>query len=406
LRVVLLLLLGARVCSAGWDFTNAGDPNRNWGVSAMTAGQYDDNWQSSESNRQSGPRVDSDIKFRANIPFERLFMGLQYDYSALYPEDVHNGGVTQTHSLNATANYTVTPRLALNLNENFVSSLQPGLVQGPNGVPISLSSEGNYIYDTVGGGANYVLTPRWTAAVSGSWDIWEYQTSSIASNNNHQDYTATLSALYALDTRTTVGLNYQYSQNIFVNPGPGSGLNGYSQTVYLSAVRRFNPRLSLTLNGGYTVRNSEDGSQNTSPSGLAALVYNYGPLSSVTLTIAQSLTEASVGTTRSFSAQENSSVALQVNHRITAKLHAEVDGTYVYTTLTAPLETLQGTNVVQVTFRPNEQGLTGHVNCSYTFRDWLSASFDYWRTQLSTSDSFLIQPYSRNQVSLGMTLTY
>ena len=212
----------------------------------------------------------------------------------------------------------------------------------------------------------------------------------------------TLSALYALDTRTTVGLNYQYTQDVFVNPGVGDGLNGYSQNVYLSVVRRFNPRLSLTLDGGYTVRNSDDGSVSTSPSGSGSLVYNYGPFSSITLTIAQALSEASLGANRSFSAQENTSMALQIHHRITARLSVEADGTYVYTTLTAPLETLQGT---AVTLRPNDEGLTGHLNCSYIFRDWLSVSLDYYRTQLASS-SVLIQPYSHNQISLGVVLTY
>jgi hypothetical protein len=311
--------------------------------------------------------------------------------------------VAQTHSVNTTANYIVNPRLALNLSETFVSSLTPGLVLGPNGTPVSLASAGNYVYDTVGGGANYLVSPRWTIAMNGSWDIWRYQTSLIASNNDHQDYGMTLSALYALDTRTTVGFNYQYSQNIFVNAGFDNGLNAYSDTVYLSVARRFNPRLSVTLDGGYTIRNAADGSESTSPSGSASLIYNYGPASSVALTLAQSLTEASLGATRDFSAAENTSAALQVHHRITARLSVEADATYVYSTFSEPLETLVGT---QLTLSPNDQAITAHLNGYYTFRDWLSMSLDYWRTQLTSSNSLLIQPYTHNVVSLGIVLVY
>jgi hypothetical protein len=77
--ILFLLLVGARVYSSEWDFTRAGDPNRNWGVTVSTAGEYDDNWLSTEKARESGLREVSDIKFRASIPFQRLFVGIQYD---------------------------------------------------------------------------------------------------------------------------------------------------------------------------------------------------------------------------------------------------------------------------------------------------------------------------------------
>jgi predicted porin len=208
----------------------------------------------------------------------------------------------------------------------------------------------------------------------------------------------TLSALYALDTRTSVGINYQYSQNIYSDPGIDDALNGHSDTAYLSLVRRFNPRLSLTLNGGYTIRNSGDGTANSSPSGSAGLVYNYGPVSSISLNVAQSLTEATVGVTGSFSAQENTTVALQVNHRLTAKLSAVINGTYAYSSFTAPLP--------GITLKPSEQSATAHLGFNYAFSNWLSAVFNYSYTEVVSSESAIIQPYDRNQVSLGMTLSY
>ena len=362
---------------------------------------YDDNFFSSTRDQQSGLRFSSDLKLRANVPLDRLFVGLQYDYGILYPHDVDLGGVDQTHNVTVSANYIVSPRLELNLNENYISSLQAGLVQGLNGTSVSISNAGDYIYDAVGASVNYVLAPRWTVAVIGNWDIWRYQSSAIASNNDHEDYTATLSGVYALDSRTQVGLNYQYGQNIFVNPGTNNALNAQSHTVFVSVVRRFNPRLSLTLNGGYTVRESEDGSRSTSPSGMGSLVYNYGPLSTVTLTIAQSLSEASVGVTRSFSAQENTSIELQVNHQLTSRLKVIIDASYVYSAFTAALA---GSTAGQVS--PSEQSISDRLSLNYAFREWLSAVLNYTRTELLSSDQRIIAPFERNQISLGLTLTY
>jgi hypothetical protein len=419
--VLLLLLLTTRLSFAQWDFTHAGDPNRNWGVTATESVGYDDNFNATEKNPQAGVRLNSDLKLRASVPLERFFAGMQYDYGASYPRDVKLGGVSETHNLNMVANYTVNPRLALNVNEDFISSLQPELVRSSANAPVTVVQAGTYIYDTVGGGLIYSLSPRWSVSANASWDIWEYQASSVASNNNHQDYSATLSALYLFDARTTVGLNYQYGQNIFVNAGTNNGLDAVSHTLYLSVVRRFNPRLSLSLNGGYTVRNSQDGTQSTSPSAYGSLVYIYGPNSTITLTLAQSLSEATIGVNRQFSAQQNTSFVVQLSHRVTPRLRAIGDITYVYGSFVAPLGAGSTAGPVAVggfqnptligplgggTVSPNDQSLTAHLGLSYSFRVWVSAVLDYNYTELVSSDAGLIQPFSRNQISTGISLVY
>ncbi len=418
---LLLLLLTARTSFAQWDLTHAGDPSRNWGVAVTESVGYDDNFNATEKDRQSGIRSVSDVKLRANVPFERFFVGMQYDYQAIYPQDIKLGGFDETHNLNLTANYTVNPRLALNFNENFINSLQPGLVQNIAGAPVTVTQTSTYIYDNVGGGLIYSLAPRWNVSLNGSWDIWDYQSSVVASNNNHQDYSATLSALYLLDTRTTVGLNYQFGENVFVNPGPNDGLNAVSHTLYLSLSRRFNPRLSASLNGGYTIRESQDGTQSTSPSAYGQLVYNYGPMSTITLTVAQSLNEATVGVNRQFSAQQNTSFVLQINHRVTVRLRAIGDITYVYSSFVAPLNGGGATGPIPIggfggptlipppgggTISPNDQSLTAHLGLNYAFRDWASAVLDYYYIEQVSSDAALIVPYTRNQINAGISLSY
>lgn len=407
--MLLLFLLAAPTTFAGWELTPPGDPNRNWNTSVSAGGTYDDNFNATQKNRQSGFRFASDVKFRAAVPLERFLAGVQYDYGIRYPRDINLGGVEETHNVTASVNYTLNPQLMLGLSETFINSLQPQLVQTSANAPATIVQAGTYDYNNMVGSLSYALTPRWTLSANGSWDFWRYQVSSVASNNDHDDYTATISALYALDPRTSVGVNYQYAQTVFVHPGSNKGLNASSDTAYLSVVRRFNPQLSATANGGYTIRKSEDGTVSTSPSAYGSLVYNYGPASALTLTIAESLSSASLGATRQFSAQENTSFALQASHRLTTRLRALADLTYVYSTFTAPLSST-------VTVKPTEQALTAHLGLSYAFREWLSANLDYYYFQLTVSKATIIvppgvpvqvvEPYDRNQVSLGMTLTY
>jgi hypothetical protein len=400
--MLLPWLMATRVAFAGWEFTPAGDPARNWAASVTSSGVYDDNFQSTENNREAGFRYNSDLVLRANIPMERLFMGLTYDYGVQYPRDLYLGGINESHNVNFSANYTVNPRLTLSLNENYVNSIQPQLVQTQAGVPITVVQAGDYVYDNVVCNLNYALTPRWSLGLNGSWDIWRYAVSGVASNNDREDYQMTLSALYMLDQRTTAGINYQYGQNIFTYPGTNNALNAQWDTVYLSAVRRFNPRLSLQLNGGYTIREAEDGSVSTSPTGYGSLVYNYGPDSTISLTFGYALTSGAttpLGQTRQFNASENTSVAFQISHRLTARLRATADASYVLSSFLMPVSvySLSG----------QDEALTGHIGVNYAFRDWLSVNLDYYYTRYSESISpFPVYAFDRNQVSLGLTLSY
>ena len=234
IRGLLWLLVATPVCRAGWDFTAPGEPARNWSVALSTGAQYDDNYNGTETDRQGGFQYTSDLSLRAKIPWQRVFVAMQYDYGTVYPANNTLGGVDQTHNLNLSANFNFNPRLLLNVSESFVNSLQPQLVQTAAGVAPTVIIAGTYIYDTVNASATYSLAPRWSMSVVGSWDIWRYDETAFATNNNHEDYSSTLSLLYSLDPRTTVGVNYQYSADTYANPGFKNGLNAYSDPGYLS----------------------------------------------------------------------------------------------------------------------------------------------------------------------------
>lgn len=403
LRAVVLSLVAAPVCRAAWDLTAPGEPNRNWNAAVSGGGQYDDNFNGTQVKRESGFRYTSDLTLRARVPWERLFLSGQYDYGIVYPNNNNLGGLNQSHTLNISGNYSANPRLLLSMNDNFVNSLQPQLVQTAAGVPPTVIIAGTYLYNLVGGSVSYSLTPRWTASLSGNWDIWRYQEAAYATNNDHEDYSVTLSALYAINPRAIAGVNYQYAEDTYTNPGFKNGLNANSDTGYLSLTYQFNPKLALVVNGGYTVRNSEDGSSSTAPSVYGSLTYNYGPADSVSLIVAQSLSSASVALTRTFSAQRTTSLDLRLNHRFTVRLHTVAEVTYADSTFTAALlnQQFQLRNTT-----PNDQAITAHWGIGYDFRIWLSAGMDYYYTRLLSSDVSVVQPYSRDQIGVRVTLSY
>ena len=326
-----------------------------------------------------------------------MFLGLRYDYGILYPRDPSSGGVDQSHNAEISLIYSFNPRLSLSLDNSFIYSLEPQLVQNQAGVPVTLIQAGTYYYDNLGGTLTYALRPRWSLALNGSWDIWRYEESSVAQDNDHEDWQTTLSTYYVVDARTTGGINFQYSRTEYTNPGTNDALNARSYTTYLSLVRRFNPQLSLQLNGGFTYRVSDAGDTSTGPSGLVSLAYNYGPNSTISAIAGTSLSSASVNVTRQFAASQNTSFALQVSHQVTAKLRFRTDGSFVYSSFKQPV-------LPFFSISGYEEAFTGHVGLNYALREWLSAVADYTYTQVISDVTGL--PYNRNQISLGMTVTY
>ena len=141
-RGLFVLLVATPVCRAAWDFTAPGDPNRSWSVALASGVQYDDNWNATEIDRQSGLRYNSDLTLRAKFPWERSLLSGLYDYGINYPANKGLGGVDQSHTLNISEIYSLNPRLILSLNEGFVNSLQPQLVQTAAGVPATIIQAG------------------------------------------------------------------------------------------------------------------------------------------------------------------------------------------------------------------------------------------------------------------------
>ena len=382
---------------AGWEFTPAGDPDRNWSANVTLRGLYDDNFNATEANRQSGLRFQSNLRLLAKVPVERLLLGARYDYGVEYPRDVNLGEFNETHNFLGTLNYTFNPRLTLNVNENFIQSLQPQLVQSQAGTPVTVVQAGTYIYDSVSGTLTYLLGPRWRASIAGSWDIIRYQDRAVAQFSDHEDYQTTLSIVRALNPRTALGLSYRYERNLFTNPGTNDVLNGQANSGYITFVRKFNPRMSLELDGGYTLREGDDGTQTTAPFVYSSLIYQYGPESTLSASAGHSLSAASVGITRDFSASENTTLALQINHRVTIRLRALADFAYTFSTFESALPGRSSTTA-------EEQAITGHLGVNYAFRVWLSVVADYYYTKLFSD--LAGRAYERNQIGVGVTLSY
>jgi len=239
------------------------------------------------------------------------------------------------HNVNVVANYTVNPRLALSVNENFVNSLQPELVRSSANAPLRLCRRARTFTTPWGVGSS---TRCRRDGVYRSTALGTFGSTKFVyrSNNNHQDYSATLSALY-LWTRAPRRAELPVRSNIYVNAGTNNALDAVSHTLVSIPRAEVQPTPVLVPQGGYYGPRLAGRTQSTSPSAYGSLVYVYGPTSTITLTLAQSLSEATIGVNRQFRRPAKHSFVLQISHRLTARLRAIGDITYVYSSFTQPL---------------------------------------------------------------------
>src|SRR5437868_9683501 len=139
------------VGSAGVHAANYGDMDpdqagKHWSVSAAVRGFYDDNY----ATRPNGPLKQDSFGFEVspsfslNFPMETSFVGLKYIYTLSYYEARPNHKIDQTHDVRLNLDHRFNERTRINLNDQFVYSIEPTLLdQGTTiTVPLRSNSEG------------------------------------------------------------------------------------------------------------------------------------------------------------------------------------------------------------------------------------------------------------------------
>lgn len=355
---------------------------------------YDDNVNTTSANKQGAATTAIEPQLLVNIPLETTSFGLRYTYGATY-YSTQRSTIDQSHSAELAFSHTFTSRLDLGVRDNVVRGLQPELVQLTTGVPVITRIRGDYLYNSLNGTLSYALSQRWMLSLGGTWQLWRYDDPAISIANDLDAYQATLGAAYAINPRTTLGVNYQYGRVNYVNTGTGRARNSDSNTGFLSLVQRFSPKLSLQVNGGYELRDFDDGTSENAPSVSASLSYNYATRSAVTAGFSYQLSTTEVAAYR---ATEAASLFGQINHAFTPKFNASANVAYSLFTFRSPTPG----SLLQPGLE--ETGFQVGLTLTYEFRRWLSADLRYTYNQV-TSD-LGGRSFDRNQVSMGLRLAY
>lgn len=397
LLVLLICLTAANPALALYEPDRLQDPSRRWAVSLALREGYDDNIFTTKTNTQSSATTTIEPQLLLNIPMEQTFLGLRYRYGAVYYADRSGNQVDQYHTVDLLFSHTFTPRLVLDVQDEFRFGVEPELVSVQNNVESVTRRRGDFLFNNLTGKLGYNLTRRWTMSVGGGWEYWRFDDSNEATTNDRDSYDATVSAVYAIDPRTTIGGNYRYEQ-VDYTAATNDVRNSHSHIAFVSVARRFNPKLTLQVFGGAELREFSGGTQETSPVANIEMTYDYGPANAATAGFRYELSTTEVGSFRNIQAEV---FYVRAVHRITPKLRVEGNVSYVYSTFQNPTTIL--------TPAPDtEYRLYFELDVTYDFTRWCHVDLSYILDKVDSNLPVEIadQSFDRNRVSLGLRMTY
>jgi hypothetical protein len=368
------------------------DASRPWAISLYTGAGYDDNVNTTDTNREGSFTYTVSPQALLNWAMEETFVGVRYTYGATYFENRADNNWDQSHVADFLFSHTFNPRLVLDLNDSFRRGIDPALVQGN----VQIRQVGDYYYNNLSGALTYNLTRQWTVSTSGSWQLWRYDAQAISTNSDNDAYQVVETLLYSVSPQTFVGVNYRFSATRYVHPAPGDANNSIGHAGYLTLIHRFSRQLTGTMNGGYEIREFGDQTTTESPYAVGSVSYSYAPGSAVSLSGSYSLSDTAPGY-GNYHSSKALVAALQVSHQVTPKLRLNLDTTYSYSTY-------QDAFAGSTTASAHQQTFTVGAVVRYSLTPWLSSDLSY-SYDIQYGDSSIAHFY-RDRVSLGLRFVY
>lgn len=383
------------------------DPSRRWSVNVGAREGYDVNVNTSSTQPESSSYTAIDSQLLVNFPQERTFMGLRYTYGATYYPDRIGPKVSQAHTADILFSHTFSSRLTLDAQDQVRRGVEPGLIEIQAGVPVELRRKGDFFYNGASTTLSCNLSRRWTSAVSAGWQFWRYDDASSARDNDRDRYYGSVTGSFFVDPQTSIGAQYQYADTayrlstfvvvppFFIQVIPPEVRSSQSHIGSLLFVHRFNPQLSLQINGGLELQEFGDGTSSSAPSVASSVSYNYAPESALTVGFTYGLTTTDLAQFRN---TESAYVFLQVGHRLTRKLRLTGTAAYNHAVFQNP------TVFIPPPVPQAEDSMQLSLNANYFLTPWCSADLDYNYQRVDSE--FPGRTFDRNNASLGVRVAY
>jgi hypothetical protein len=407
IRQLTLLVFAATLCLPAWaeeeasttvsspstgeatpvSFDSPGYKRRPYLVSIFLRQEYDTNINTSEFDEQASFKTIAEPEIAINIPNSRTFLGTRYRNSTTYYWDRPGDAFDIAHYFDFVLNHEFTPRLSIDITENFRYAQEPELSTDT----AFFRREGTYKQNSFHAGASYYLTRRLFWNVGFGHDWWQYDDPFFASFLDRTSYTGATGINFVVSPLTTTSLNYNYVDTIYSE----SPRDSVSHMLYAGLLQTMTPQWTFNLQGGAQHRKTEGAKADIAPFAAAETNWTFLPTSTLTVGYNTSLQDTD---SASFNYSQTQHFYGTVNARLTYDLNLSVGGDYI-------LNDYPGNqNVTGSTSDAQETTLVYRVSLSYMFTPQWSGEMGY---SYSTVDSdFVGSSYDRSLASVGMRFTY
>jgi hypothetical protein len=355
-----------------------------------------------------------------NHSVENTLLSASYVYDLHWYED-RDGTLDQTHMFNAMMDHEFSERYKLMLNESFVVSQDPGVIN-PAVSSLPLRVPGSNIRNTSTADFSMVLSRLFDVHVGYANSLYYYQqggddvapgTPSYQALLNRMDQTASVDLRWKVSPETTGVLGYSFenldytshediifssSADPFNGPGHSRANSRNSDTsfVYIGADESFSPKLNGSIRaGGEYIDYYNYDSHNISPYVDASLTYQYMPQSTAQFGLKElhnATDVVGVGAAPTLD-EESTYVYFSVSHRVTSRFTASALASAQYSSFNGGTSNGEEENFYNL-----------NLNLAYHFTLWLTGEAGYAYSKLNTE--LADRGYTRDMVYLGVRATY
>jgi hypothetical protein len=399
-----------------------------WSVSASLRGFYDDNINSSPTDKVEAWGWELSPGATYAFSTEQTTLNLGYVYSVKYYDKEQFGASShydQEHSFNGALIHAFNPNNQLTVNDSFVIGQEPDYLRAQNSfstfqyVPgFNKRNYGSIVFD---GKATRQL--GYEIGYDNAW--YDYSdstppnlnatpiTPSTAGLLNRLEHGIHVEGRYELKPETfgVLGFRFRetdYTQDQVIGQDPVTGAfessdvrNSRYYAPYVGIIHTFTPELSASANVGANYAdyyNDSSTSGNWSPYAVVSVKYNYGPESYISAGFTEDRNATDVATFDNSGHisqdQETSVLFATINHKFTPKIYGNLTGQFQNSTFNGGSADNE-----------SEQYYLVGLDAEYRFTPNFSAHAGYNFDRLE-SNSTLNRSFNRNRVYIGVTASY
>jgi len=423
LRAAGALSLGAASLTVAHTTHAAEGGDKPWTVSAALRGFYDDNiytapYTNTDPTDAIPDRIIQDsfgLEISPSLGYSRSMdstdFSIAYTFLGRWFEDRDDDAWDHNHTVNLKFSHEFSPRVKLDLQDDFFVFQEPSIVAG--GVPVR--AEGDNIANNASASLSIGLAPRLSMVLGYRNNLYRYELDYFEATLDRVEHLPSIDFRFLMIPTTTLVVGYQYGIIDFeggtytlFTPGPvpitiaDDLRDRTSHFVYAGVDHSFSANFFGSVRAGaqiteYDFNSATQDDTDTTPFIDGSLVYTYAPGSQATAGVRHSITSTDVVNFNAANdpllSQETTLFYVRWNHAFTGRLRGGILGQFQNSEFIGGAS--NGTS---------ENYWTVGVNASYSLTSNVALEAAYYHDRLDSDLN--ARDYNRNRVTLGVKASF